>query len=325
MALTNIIFLLFPDTHLLDLAGPAQVFHEANDQGKEYFRLHFASYNKNLPTRQGLQFANLVHPEDLQLQKGDLVCIPGIDLSRFCEGRMDGIIQQAKKWVKQQYKKGVNIASICSGALVLAEMGMLNGVRCTTHWKCLPYAKKRYPKAAWVDDILYVLNRDIFTSAGMTAGVDMALALVEQWTNPLLAAKIAREMVINIRRVETKSQENIFLDFKNHFNADVYKAQEILADRLDARYTIKHLAKEINMSDRQLARLFKSHTNQTIQVYRENQRLEHGRQLLFNTELSIKEIAVQCGYKSTRQFTRIWKDRASLTPLESRRKNLTAK
>jgi transcriptional regulator GlxA family with amidase domain len=325
MALTNIVFLLFPDTHLLDLAGPAQVFYEANDQGKPLFRLHFASYSKSLTTRQGLLFANLVHPEDMPLQKGDLVIIPGIDLTRFCEGKMDEAIRDAKKWVRQQYKKGIYIGSICSGALVLAEMGMLNGVRCTTHWKCLPYAKKRYPKAGFVDDILYVLDKDIFTSAGMTAGIDMALALVERWANPLLAAKIAREMVINIRRVETRSQENIFLDFKNHFNADVYKAQEILADRLDAAYTIRDLAREINMSDRQLARLFKSHTNQTIQVYRENQRLEHGRQLLFNTELSIKEIATQCGYKSTRQFTRLWKDRAALTPLESRRRNPTAK
>jgi transcriptional regulator GlxA family with amidase domain len=319
MALTNIVFLLFPDTHLLDMSGPAQVFYEANGQGKELFRLHFASQNKSLLTRQGLLFANLTNMEDLQLQRGDLICIPGIDLTRFCEGRMDDAIRDAKKWVRQQYKKGVCLSSICSGALILAEMGMLNGVRCTTHWKCLPYAKKRYPKAFFTDDILYAFDKDIFTSAGMTAGIDMALALVEKWTNPLLAAKIAREMVINIRRVETRSQQNIFLDFKNHFNADVYKAQEILADRLDASYTIRDLAKELNMSDRQLARLFKSHTRQTIQAYRENQRLEHGQQLLFNTELSVKQIAFQCGYESSRQFTRLWKNRKEATPLESRR------
>jgi transcriptional regulator GlxA family with amidase domain len=315
----NIVFLLFPNTHLLDLSGPAQVFYEANEQGKQLFRLHFASLNKGLVTKQGLQFANLTYMEDLQLRKGDLVCVPGIDFRHFCEGGLDDAIHHTKKWMREQYRKGISIGSICSGALVLAEMGFLNGVKCTTHWKCLPYAKEHYPKAHFAEDALYVFDKGIFTSAGMTAGIDMALALVERWSNPLLAAKVAREMVINIRRVETKSQQNTFLDFKNHFNADVYRAQEILADRLDASYTIAHLAKELNMSDRQLARLFKSHTKQTIQAYRENQRLEHGQQLLFNTELSIKEIAFQCGYESTRQFTRLWKNRRERTPLESRK------
>ena len=73
----------------------------------------------------------------------------------------------------------------------------------------------------------------------MTSGIDMALAIVEQWRTPLLSAKIAKEMVINVRRAETQNQENIFLDFKNHFNADVYKAQEILAENLNADFTIE--------------------------------------------------------------------------------------
>lgn len=322
MAFTNIVFLLFPNTHLLDLSGPAQVFYEANKQGNDRFRLHFSSSSKNIETEQGLSLANLSYMEDLQLRKGDLVCIPGIDFTLFCEGIMDESILKCKRWIGQQYKKGVYLSSICSGALVLAKIGILNGVKCTTHWKCLPYAKKAFPKALFVDDILYAFDKDIFTSAGMTAGIDMALALIEKWCNPLLAAKVAREMVINIRRVETKSQKNTFLDFKNHFNAEVYRAQEILSNRLDARYTIKDLAKELNMSDRQIARLFKSHTKQTIQAYRENQRLEYGKELLFNTELSLKEIANQCGYESTRQFTRLWKNKNDCSPLESRRDSL---
>ncbi|TND10323.1 MAG: ftrA [Bacteroidetes bacterium] len=315
----QIVFLLFPKTHLLDLAGPAQVFYEANNLGNMQFRLHFVSVAGSVRSEQGLLFARLSRMEDLKLQKGDMICVPGIDFASFSKGEMDTSVQKAKNWLRQQYKQGIYLASICSGSLLLAEMGLLDGVKCTTHWKCIPYAKAEYPRARFVDKRLYIFDKGIFTSAGMTSGIDMALALVEKWINPLLAARVAQEMVINIRRSETSDQKNIFLDFKNHFNADVYKAQEILAGHPEPSYTIKDLAKELNLSARQLARLFKSHTKQTIQAYREKLRLDHGLQLLRHTELSVKEIALRCGYESARQFTRLWKKRTGETPVETRK------
>src|ERR1700733_10727423 len=99
MPLPNIVFLLFPHTHLLDLSGPAQVFYEANKQGNELFHLHFASLNRSLQTQQGLMFSDLTLMEDLRLRKGDLICIPGIDFKLFCEGGMDRSIQLSKKWL----------------------------------------------------------------------------------------------------------------------------------------------------------------------------------------------------------------------------------
>lgn len=315
----NIVFLLFPKTHLLDLAGPAQVFYEANREGRTRFRLHFASMETDLTTEQGLLFSNLTAPGQLRLRKGDLICVPGIDFNSFCRGEMDGAIKKAAPWLHGKRAEGVFVASICSGALVLAQMGILDNVQCTTHWKCMPYAKKHFPAARFMDHRLYVFDQGVFTSAGMTAGIDMALSLVEKWSNPLLAATIAQEMVINIRRADTKDQQNIFLDFKNHFNADVYRAQEILANRLDARFTIGDLARQLNMSGRQLARLFKSHTGQTIQVYRDQLRLEQGEKLLRHTEMSVKEIAGRCGFASARQFARLWKNKNGCAPSESRR------
>ena len=307
MAPINIVFLVFPKTHLLDLSGIAQVFYEANNLGKAKFRLHFSSTSRNLISEQGLMFTNLVRIEDFELIQGDMVCIPGIDFISFTKGEMDKFIKESTGWLRNQYDNGVYISSICSGALILARMGILNGIKCTTHWKCLSYAKKHYPKAHFYDGSLYRFDKNIFTSAGMTAGIDMALALIEKWSSPLLAAKVAQELVINIRRAETKNQKNVFLDFKNHFNASVYKAQEILASRLDASYAIKDLATELGIGERQLCRLFKSHTNNTIQFYRDELRLEHGQQLLYNTELSVKEISWQCGFQSSRQLTRLSK------------------
>lgn len=319
MEQTNIAFLLFPKTHLLDLSGPAQVFYEANREGRERFRLHFAAADESVCSEQGLLLAGLKKPADLSLRKGDLVCVPGLDFRRFCRGEMDAAIEKMRPWLWQQRAAGVFVASICSGALVLGKMGLLDGVQYTTHWKCVDYAKGQFPNARFLDHRLYVFDRGIFTSAGMTAGIDMALSLVEKWTSPLLAAKIAQEMVINIRRAETKDQQNIFLDFQNHFNAEVYQAQELLANRLDERFTIDDLAKSLNRSSRQLARLFKRHTGQTIQAYRDGLRLEQGEKLLLNTQLSVKEIAGQCGFASPRQFARLWKKKTGATPLARRR------
>ena len=317
----TVVFLLFPCTHLLDLSGPAQVFYEAGQLGGHRFRLFFASATEDtVRSEQGLLFADLVRPGDLALRKGDLVCVPGVDFQRFSQGRMDEAIEKAKPWLWRQRENGVFIGSICSGALILARMGLLDNVQCTTHWKCLAYARSHFPRAQFVDDRLYVFDKGMFTSAGMTAGVDMALALVEKWFSPLLAAKVAQEMVINVRRADTKEQKNIFLDFKNHFNPDVYRAQEMLANRLDAGFTVRDLARSMNLSARHLARLFNHHTGQTIQAYRDQLRLQHGEQLLLHTEMFVKEIAAACGFESARQFIRLWKNKKQTTPEAFRRR-----
>lgn len=314
MQLQKIVFLLFPKTHLLDLAGPAQVFYEANQLGGDRFQILFSAATPQLQTAQKLPFAELMNPEDIALGKGDFVCVPGFDFASFVAGELDEAIFRMQNWVAHQREKGVFIGSVCSGALVLARMGLLDGVQCTTHWKCLAHARSHFPAARFLDDKLYVFDKNISTSAGMTAGTDMALALVDRWCSPLVAARIAQEMVINIRRPETTGQRNTFLDFDRHFNAEVYRAQEILASRLDVRFTVRDLAKMMNMSERHLARLFRQHTGETIMEYRNRLRLQHGEQLLLNTEMFVKEIAAACGYESSRQFIRLWNSQKSISP-----------
>ena len=314
MESTQIIFLLLPKIHLQDLAGPAQVFFEASELGKRAFKVRFAAVEKNVCSAQGLGVSTEVDIRDLSLKKGDMVCVPGFDFAGFQAGLLDAAIERYRAWLWEQRDKGVYIASICSGAMALGRLGLLDHVECTSHWKCIPYMKQYFPKARVLDNRLYVFDKGIFTSAGMTSGIDMALALVERWQNPLLAAKVAQEMVINVRRNETTEQKNIFLDFKNHFNADVYRAQEILSNHLDASFTMARLAQKMNMSSRHLSRLFKDHTGYTVQHFREQLRIEHGEKLLLHTEMSVKEIAVRCGFSNSRQFSRLWQKRMGRTP-----------
>lgn len=316
---TQIVFLLLPKMHLQDVAGPAQVFFEASELGKHSFRVKFATTGQSVCSAQGLGLSTGVHIHDLSLRPGDLVCIPGFDFASFQAGMLDAAINAYRDWVWEQKRKGVFVASICSGAMALGQMGLLDHVECTSHWKCIPFMKTYFPKCKVLDNRLYVFDKGIFTSAGMTSGIDMSLALVERWRNPLLAAKVAQEMVINVRRNETTEQKNIFLDFKNHFNADVYKAQEMLSNHLEASFTLSDLARRMNLSVRHLSRLFKDHTGETIQVYREKVRIEHGEQLLLHTEMSVKEIAVQCGFGNPRQFSRIWLKAKGKTPGQFRK------
>lgn len=303
----HIVFMLYSKAHLLDLAGAAQVFYEANSFGTRKYQLHFVSLKESISTEQGLRFAGLRPPEAVPLRKQDMIVVVGVDFKSFVRGEMDAEIEQTASWVIKNYKKGVYLSSICSGALILAKMGLLNGTKCTIHWKCLDYARKKFPRVRFMDSQLYVFDKGIFTSGGMTCGIDMALALVEKWSNPLVSAEIAQEMVINMRRAETQNQKNTFLDFKNHFNPEVYKAQQLLANNLQSSYTLTHLAADLHMSVRQISRLFKHHTGESIQSIRHKLRLERGEHLLRNTELTLKEIAGQCGYQSPRQFSRIWK------------------
>ncbi len=303
---------------MMDLAGPLQVFYEAGQLGGHRHRIRYVQAHDTVQTEQGLVLADLEQISQLVTRQGDLICVPGIDFSSFQAGVLDAAIATCRSWLREQYRQGTLVASICSGALILAKMGMLDRVQCTTHWKCIPYLRQQFPKAQVLENRLYCFDRNIYTSAGMTAGIDMALALIEKWDTPLVAARVAQEMVINVRRPETNEQRNTFLNFKNHFHSQVYRAQETLASRLDARYTIADLARDMHMSDRHLARLFKDHTGETIQTYRTRVRLERGEQLLRHSEKSVKEIAVACGFDNARHFARIWKQHHGATPGASR-------
>lgn len=314
MAEKRIAFLLLPGVHLQDLAGPAQVFFEAGELGRGRFQIDYIATSPTVMSSQGLPFGPLRAPAEVDLRRGDLICIAGFDFASFRGGKLDAALAAVRDWLWEQRRRGVYLASICSGSLALGQLGLLNSVACTSHWKCLAYMREHFPLARPVADQLYVFDRGIFTSAGMTAGIDMALALVEQWRSPLLAASIAREMVIEFRREGSQRQKNVFLDFKNHFNAEVYRIQELLANHLESTYTIDDLARELNRSSRHVARLFKEHTGQTLQAYRDALRLQRGEQLLRHTELSVKEVAAACGFSNVRQFLRLWKKRHGATP-----------
>ena len=165
----RIIFALFPGCEMLDLAGPAQAFYEAKVLGVPY-EISYCAPTPEVPSAQGLRLSGL---EALpQVRPGDLIILPGYPTHTM------PVPARLVAWLRDVHRAGVELCSVCTGAFALGEAGALDGKTCTTHWKRVSELKVRYPRAQVVGNRLFVIDDGIVTSAGIAAGIDMALALI---------------------------------------------------------------------------------------------------------------------------------------------------
>jgi len=301
----KILFVIPPKVHVLDLTGPMQVFYEAKEYGAAY-ELHFISFQNDLTSSAGLRFWKTDNYKKITPSPGDYVFVPGAEM----EYLRSAFFKKQKgfmKWLQSLYKKGVSVCSICTGAFILAEAGLLNGATCTTHWKRITELKKTYPSVLAINNILYTHEGNIYTSAGITSGIDLALAIVEEHYGPLFAHKISRELLVYYRRSSNHNQESIYLDYRNHINVGIHTVQDWLIENLHRKTTIDHLAVIANMSARNLTRTFKKITGITINSYMKRLRLEKVKTLSNNPGLTSEAIANQLGFTNSRQLRRIKK------------------
>src|SRR5579883_1628922 len=177
----RVLFVVLPRVNLLDLAGPVQVFHASGQLGIPY-ELHFCASQPEVASAPGLVLAHLEPLIDVT--PDDLVIVPGLQLESdpLHDLSLDPELNQ---WLNRAYAAGTHIASVCTGAFVLGEAGLLNGRHCTTHWISVPDLQTRYPRARVLDSALYIHDGRITTSAGVASGIDMALSLLEQQHGPL--------------------------------------------------------------------------------------------------------------------------------------------
>ncbi|MBL7851021.1 MAG: DJ-1/PfpI family protein [Cyclobacteriaceae bacterium] len=310
----TIAFLLLPRVHLMDLSGAAQVFYEASRLGTRQYQLVFTAAESQVLSEQGLQLSNLITLDQLRLKKGDLLLVPGIDSQAFMEGKLEEAIHRVKPWLKAFYDLGVFLGSICSGALILARAGMLDGRKCTTHWKNIEYMREQFPDVTVLEDKLFVYDQRIFTSAGMSSGIDMSLSILEEQQGPVVTAKVAREMVVYLRRNDSDRQQTIYLDYRTHFNPAIHKVQDYIISHPEKNPTLEELGSVGNLSVRNLTRLFKKATGHTIIEFKNSVKVEMARSLLHNRNLTLDAIARQCGFDSARHLRRIWTQTTGTTP-----------
>lgn len=300
---TKIIFLVLPQVHLLDLAGPDQVFLEAKDYGLG-IEVLYCSYGVPVETSTNIALGNLQHFSEIKANEGDYIVIPGATLGFLNSPEMSRQ-QDLFNWVIDGYNRKANVCSICTGAFFLALTGLLDGKHCTTHWKRTAELQQQYPKLQVVDNILFTEDQRIFTSAGVTSGIDLALHIVAKIKDDLVSYKVARELVVYNRRSGSDAQQSIHLKYRNHIHVGIHKIQDQLQEKIDTKMVLDDLAELACMSTRNMTRIFKKETGLTINDYIQILRKEKIRELLKNPDLSRRDIALQCGLKSERQVSRI--------------------
>ncbi len=310
----HVIFLLLPQVQLLDLGGPAQVFYTAARLGAPY-KLSFCASQEHVNSAQGLMLGGLQPPG--ALPPANLLLIPGISSENELLSRplLDDDIY---RWLQQINAAGTPIASVCTGAFALGEAGILDGRRCTTHWFDIDLLKERYPTAQVLDNVLFVVDGQVTTSAGIASGIDMALWLVEQDMGPLFAAQVARYLVVYVRRNGSQPQHSIYLDYRTHLNTGVHHAQNFIITHVTERISLEEIGQAARLATRSLSRAFKEATGLTPIQYQQYLRLALAQSLLANPRLNVGEVAEKCGFEDVRHFRRLWKAHYGTSPSAER-------
>lgn len=304
------VFMLPPGVHLLDITGPAHIFYESACYGAPV-RSQFSTMYTGQETAVSsstLAFGQLTPYDRLELREGDMVFIPGLEGALLLTEDFMTSVKPFLTWLVEQHKKGVLICSVCTGAFLLAQSGLLDGLSCTTHWKYAERFVSRYPGVRLLANRLFVREEGIFTSAGVSSGIDLALHLVQQLWGPYFAAQIAKEVVVYFRRGADDPQFSVFIEYRNHLDHRIHAIQDRLAQSLEQKLKVEDLAETANMSPRNLTRLFKKTTQITIGDYLEKLRIERAQQLISEGQ-TMQSAALHCGLRSTNQLRSLLRKR----------------
>ncbi|MFJ8788553.1 GlxA family transcriptional regulator [Streptomyces sp. NPDC102462] len=297
--MTHVVFFLVPGVHVLDLAGPAQVFSTAADLGHPY-TLAYVAEQPQVPTAQGLPLvARLDWPA---LGPDDLIVVPGWRARTLA--RSPAIADASLRVLRDHHARGGTVASVCAGAEALGRAGLLDGRRCTTHHDVQDELALRHPGATVVRDVLFTVDDRVITSAGIASGIDLALHLVATRHGPAAAARVARDMVVYARRNGHEQQSSAMFRHRSHLDDTVHRAQDIIDARFDRPLPLPALAAAVGVSERTLTRLFGRATGLTPLRYQQTLRLERAEHLI-GQGTTVDAAARTVGFQDARMLRRL--------------------
>jgi transcriptional regulator GlxA family with amidase domain len=314
----TVIFVVFDDLQLLDLAGPVDVLGGATDMGADppYRTVLVSADGRSVRSGSGIEIGVDGSLDQVRRRRApidSLVVVGGrgaeraADDAELCRG-VAALSRRARRTV-----------SVCSGALVLAAAGLLDGRRATTHWETVDGLASRHPSIDAEPDQIYVQDGDVWTSAGVTAGIDLFLALVDADHGAELAHAIARDLVVFVRRPGGQSQFSAQLRTEPARSPALAELQRWLPDHLDDDLTVPALARRAGLSERQFARVFAAEAGTTPAAYVENLRLEAARRLLETSDLTVETIAKTVGMSLPETLYRAFRRRVGTTPDQYRK------
>jgi transcriptional regulator GlxA family with amidase domain len=307
----------FPGVQILDVTGPVEVFSMANRLGspaaKRYSVHVVAPRTGAVATSSGLPIV-ASHGIGWAPARVDTLMVAGGVGTR--EARRD---PRLLSWIRRTAKRARRVTSVCTGAFLLAEAGLLDGRRATTHWAAWDQLQRCFPSVRVERDPIFVRDGNVVTSAGVTAGMDLALELVDEDFGRDVALAVARWLVLFLRRPGGQSQWSVQLSAQLAERRPLRDLQGFIADHLAADLSVPALARRAHMSPRNFARAFRREVGITPAVYVEAHRVEAARRRLEATPDGVAEVARACGFGSVETMHRAFQRTVRVTPGQYRR------
>lgn len=312
-----------PRLLMLDIAGPIEAVRRANvEQDAVRFDVVHVSPRARMMTSIGLAIADLA-PLPAELPDDALILVGG-NVTALTLGGDDASARDHRDeqaivtWLARAVRPCHTLITICSGALLAGRAGLLDGYDCTTHHLCCAELAAIAPRARVIDDRLYVEDGPRYSSAGITAGLDLMLHVLAQRIGQAPTLAIARYLVVYLRRDGGEPQLSPWLEGRNHLHPAIHKVQDAIAGDPRKAWPSAVLARLAGTSVRNLSRLFRTHAGMNLPDYRNRLRVALAHELLAQTQLDIERVAERAGFSSARQLRRAWRKWYPVPPRESR-------
>jgi transcriptional regulator GlxA family with amidase domain len=310
-------FILCPGSEILDLGGPWSVLGYTNEiMEREVYRLRLISpLGGDTSTRHGLVISGARPLGDTRnLGRPDIIVIAGGATGRPAPPSE----AHAARWLRKRWRTIPTVVSICTGAFVLGEAGLLDGRRATTHWQYLDLLRQRFPKARVVDDDIFLRDGRVWTSAGVTAGIDLMLALVEADHGHGVAMAVAKGLVLYLRRPGRQAQFSQMLKRQKGEAARLHDLPAFVLEHLNEPLPLDELAQYVGMSPRTLTRWCQRELGESPAALVRRLRLEEAQRLLEQTSLPLKDIAARINLGDTSTLWRVFSRYLGVTPADYR-------
>jgi len=318
----RIIFLGAPGTEILDLVGPLQVFARASDMFLRQYpgtqpiysvEVVSASARRSLLTNCGVRLT--AHKTFREVRGNiDTLLVAGGDAIEKDEVNADVV-----RWLGKVSRQTRRVGSVCTGAMLLARAGLLEGRRATTHWNWCDVLIRRAPGVNVDPEPIFVRDENVYTSAGVTAGMDLALALVEEDHGSQLALQVARNLVLYLRRPGGQAQFSAALSLQATDRKPLRELEAWVLDNLHKPLTVSVLAERMAMSPRNFARVFTRELKTTPAKFVERLRVENARRRLEESQNSMETIATECGFGNVNSMRNVFQRTLKIAPGQYRR------
>ncbi|MET9802468.1 helix-turn-helix domain-containing protein [Streptomyces sp. NPDC006368] len=321
-----IVIVLFEGVDLLDVTGPPEVFSLARRETEDaagYDVALAAETMDPIVTAAGVRVLPDVTFEELTTRSIDTLVVPGsveVDGHRRVHALVDPAVVERVKQLAQRTRR---ITSVCVGAHILAASGLLDGKRATTHWSTAQQLAADHPAVEVDSDPIFIREGNVWTGAGISACLDLSLALIADDLGEAVALRVARQLVMYLKRPSGQSQFSVPLE-QVSTTRRIEELRHYILRNTAAPLTVAHLAEQAHVSDRQLTRIFKNELGTTPHAYIESVRVERARNQLESTDATLERIATTCGFGTVDTLVRAFRRRLDTTPTEYRRRFRTS-